>query len=934
MSAAPTAPSAPTEPEVPRGPEQTANPDRNRRYDAFISYSHRSDDDIAPALRAGLQGLAKPWYRRRAMNVFLDRTSMSADPALWTTITRALDDSSGFVLLLSPEAAQSPWVNREIDYWVAHRGSQRLLPVLTGGELVWDASANRFDESRSTAAPPALAGVFTEEPRYIDLRWADNQSANVLSLRDGRFSDAMAEIAAPLRGVAKDELVGADLREHRRTIRITRIVVAALCLLLVVALVAATIARSNATRAERRRVDAQAARLRLEASSKRVLPDAGFLLAAQSYKVRPGPQTEDVLIAAAQRAPDFRRYVHVHSSEIIGLAFDTSRTSLVSYDKSGSLVATNPTTGATLARAKGEVNGSGVFTAPGGVIVVGLSTTELRDSTTLRVRRRWASGDHPFAGVVVFGDRVVLLRLDGAVAIADLPGRLTATTTDTTTGLRWSRLPLTSAYAAAAMPDGSLAAVGVKNSRGAAVRFRIRSTDTVNAVDVQWDAALTAYPTGVTVSADGTRISVGQGALLAILDASTGKLTNRALLGGTVRAIASSARTPSYALAALANGDVDYVDVNSGQIFPEHLHRGAATAITWSPDGKAATGDSDGAIALLDTGPNRVTGGRTIALNADDITFRREPPAMLGVTSDGNIVSVAIGASVLTSTLAVTTLGRAPDGVAIASLGPTVVVGDRNGAITTIDARGRSSKTETGSHAAVYAVRAMGVDVVVSMTVAGLLQTWRLQEGRLVLQRTISDRASAVDAVLTGLGEARVAYFESSVGVLLSNAVTGEELARYPLSAVSTVLALAPDGKTVAVANGADINVYDSPGHVVATLAAGGEVVSLGFVDGGTRLAVADLSSGVRLLDLRTGLSVGLYVDDEPKETRRFAASDKSDAVAIANGAGVTLETFDPSAVLADGCSVFGRSFRPAELKQFDLDRHADPCGAAKTATR
>ena len=36
------------------------------RLDAFISYSHVADGDLAPALRRGLHQLGKPWYRTRA----------------------------------------------------------------------------------------------------------------------------------------------------------------------------------------------------------------------------------------------------------------------------------------------------------------------------------------------------------------------------------------------------------------------------------------------------------------------------------------------------------------------------------------------------------------------------------------------------------------------------------------------------------------------------------------------------------------------------------------------------------------------------------------------------------------------------------------------------------------------------------------------------
>ena len=54
----------------------------NRAYDAFVSYSHAADGRLAPALQRGLQSLAKPWYRRRALRVFRDETSLSASPEL------------------------------------------------------------------------------------------------------------------------------------------------------------------------------------------------------------------------------------------------------------------------------------------------------------------------------------------------------------------------------------------------------------------------------------------------------------------------------------------------------------------------------------------------------------------------------------------------------------------------------------------------------------------------------------------------------------------------------------------------------------------------------------------------------------------------------------------------------------------------------------
>lgn len=59
-------------------------------YDAFISYSHAKDKPIATALQSVVQKLGKPWYRRRALRVFRDDTSLSATPHLWPSIEQAL----------------------------------------------------------------------------------------------------------------------------------------------------------------------------------------------------------------------------------------------------------------------------------------------------------------------------------------------------------------------------------------------------------------------------------------------------------------------------------------------------------------------------------------------------------------------------------------------------------------------------------------------------------------------------------------------------------------------------------------------------------------------------------------------------------------------------------------------------------------------------
>src|SRR5262249_15230505 len=102
-------------------------------YDAFISYSHSRDKPIASALQSAIQRLGKPWYRRRVLRVFRDDTSLSATPGLWPAIEQALARSRFLILLASPQAAASPWVAKEVSYWLEHKGAETLLIGVTDG---------------------------------------------------------------------------------------------------------------------------------------------------------------------------------------------------------------------------------------------------------------------------------------------------------------------------------------------------------------------------------------------------------------------------------------------------------------------------------------------------------------------------------------------------------------------------------------------------------------------------------------------------------------------------------------------------------------------------------------------------------------------------------------------------------------------------------
>jgi tetratricopeptide (TPR) repeat protein len=146
--------------------------------------------------------------------VFRDDTSLSATPSLWPSIEQALGQSRFLILLASPEAAASPWVGKEISYWLEHKGADSLLIALTDGALVWDNALGDFARGEGTPLPPALAGRFAAEPKWVDLT-AYRDGADP---RDSRFIEAGADFAAAIHGMPKEDLLSQEMRQQRRAL--------------------------------------------------------------------------------------------------------------------------------------------------------------------------------------------------------------------------------------------------------------------------------------------------------------------------------------------------------------------------------------------------------------------------------------------------------------------------------------------------------------------------------------------------------------------------------------------------------------------------------------------------------------------------------------------------------------------------------------------
>jgi len=184
------------------------------QYNGFLSYSHAADGSLAPTVQSALHRFARPWYRLRSVWIFRDKTGLAVTPSLWGTIEKALAVSEYFLLMASPEAAASPWVQKEVDWWLANRSASNILILLTEGEIGWNSSASDFDWTRSSALPPSLRRRMAQEPLWVDLRWVRTQEK--LSLRNDDFRRAILDIAATLLNQPKESLDSEDVRIYKR----------------------------------------------------------------------------------------------------------------------------------------------------------------------------------------------------------------------------------------------------------------------------------------------------------------------------------------------------------------------------------------------------------------------------------------------------------------------------------------------------------------------------------------------------------------------------------------------------------------------------------------------------------------------------------------------------------------------------------------------
>ncbi|WP_417488574.1 toll/interleukin-1 receptor domain-containing protein [Maricaulis sp.] len=221
------------------------------KYRAFISYSH-DDSRWARRIHRALEAYRLPGnligikteqglVPKRLNPIFRDRDDLPAAGDLTASVRTALAQSGVLIVVCSPAAAASRWVNQEIqEFRSVHPQGQILAAIVAGtpGAAVGDGDGCFPAALLETGLPESEA-----EPVGADFR------------RNGDgFRMGVVKLAAGMLGLRLDQIIQRDLQ--RRQQRVTTVTM--LSLLLAVVMTGLTLLASSArSEAERRKADAE-----------------------------------------------------------------------------------------------------------------------------------------------------------------------------------------------------------------------------------------------------------------------------------------------------------------------------------------------------------------------------------------------------------------------------------------------------------------------------------------------------------------------------------------------------------------------------------------------------------------------------------------------------------------------------------------------------
>ena len=198
----------------------SAAPDPDQKYWAFISYSQR-DAAWAQRLHAQLESYRVPRsligrrtgdrvIPRRLIPVFRDRSELASSPDLVHEIRAALQSSRSLIVICSPNAAASRWVEEEIRTFKALGRGEQIFPLMVDGE---PNAPDGQDNSPVECFAPSLRFDFGPDGSRAK-RATEPIAADARAGKDG-WKDACLKLIAGLLNVGFDELRRRELRRQR-----------------------------------------------------------------------------------------------------------------------------------------------------------------------------------------------------------------------------------------------------------------------------------------------------------------------------------------------------------------------------------------------------------------------------------------------------------------------------------------------------------------------------------------------------------------------------------------------------------------------------------------------------------------------------------------------------------------------------------------------
>ena len=186
-------------------------PAERARYWAFISYSHR-DSVWADWLHKAIENYRLPKeligtatargpVPKRLTPVFRDRDELPSATDLGALLTAALADSNAQIVICSPQAAKSKWVNEEILAFKRLGREDRIFCLIVGGEPNASDMPGREEEE---CFPPALRFRLGTDGALSATR-TEPIAADARPRKDGK-ANAKLKLIAGVLGVGFDSL--------------------------------------------------------------------------------------------------------------------------------------------------------------------------------------------------------------------------------------------------------------------------------------------------------------------------------------------------------------------------------------------------------------------------------------------------------------------------------------------------------------------------------------------------------------------------------------------------------------------------------------------------------------------------------------------------------------------------------------------------------